>query len=140
MNIYFRGETHHVKLQTHKNRALYVQLSFSGSSYDLKIQASQSYFWNNMAQIKGRAVGAGFIINGLQIQYCYQNVILRIELPNHYHYLGIMVFTVNYFICGYDIGIKFLVKFTLSEWSHACMVYNNNCLVWQIVIFGKISC
>ena len=75
MNIYFRGETHHVKLQTHKNRALYVQLSFSGSSYDLKIQASQSYFWNNMAQIKGRAVGAGFIINGLQIQYCYQNVI-----------------------------------------------------------------
>ena len=69
MNVYFRGETHHVNLTIfnctfNNNCARYggaLQLSFIGSSHDINILVNQSDFRHNRAQKRGGAVGAGFI-------------------------------------------------------------------------------
>ena len=75
VNIYFRGETHHVNLtildsRFDNNNAIYggaLQITFTNSSHDIKIEVSQSHFWNNSARIKGGAVGAGFIHESSQM-------------------------------------------------------------------------
>ena len=75
INIYFRGETHHVNLTIldslfDNNNAIYggaLQITFTNSSHDIKIEVSQSHFWNNSARIKGGAVGAGFIHESSQM-------------------------------------------------------------------------
>ena len=68
MNVYFRGETHHVNLtildcQFDENTALHggaLQISFTGSSHDINVHVNQSNFTCNRAQKKGGAVGIGF--------------------------------------------------------------------------------
>ena len=69
MNVYFRGETHHVNLTIfnctfNNNRARYggaLQLSFTNSSHDINVLVNQSDFQYNRAQKRGGAVGAGYI-------------------------------------------------------------------------------
>ena len=69
MNVYFRGETHHVNLTIfnctfNNNSARYggaLQLSFTNSSHDINVLVNQSDFQYNRAQKRGGAVGAGYI-------------------------------------------------------------------------------
>ena len=69
MNVYFRGETHHVNLTIfnctfNNNCARYggaLQLSFTNSSHDINVLVNQSDFQYNRAQKRGGAVGAGYI-------------------------------------------------------------------------------
>ena len=69
MNVYFRGETHHVNLTIfnctfNNNCARYggaLQLSFTNSSHDINVHVTQSDFQYNRVQNRGGAVGAGYI-------------------------------------------------------------------------------